>query len=83
MVIRTTLENISHDLSIVKEVLLGNGDPEKSVLIRLTRLEDRVISYHAAAEQKNKGIKSNRTNRAMIICSLVAAAAAILVALIK
>jgi hypothetical protein len=45
------LKTISDDIRVMKEVLLGNGNVEKSVVNRLTRLEDSVVNCQKVSKE--------------------------------
>lgn len=69
------IKEVKTDVLIIKRVLLGdtvNGDVDKSVVSRLTRLEE--IS---------KAMRANKRERVAILCALIAAITAVLVAFIK
>ena len=69
--IEIILQEIQRDVSVVKEILQGNGDTDKGLVSRVTRLEER-----------GKGAASQRRGQVAIICALIMAAASIITSII-
>ncbi|MCP4566841.1 MAG: hypothetical protein GY841_04580 [FCB group bacterium] len=80
------LESIKEDVGIIREVLLGNGDVKKSIVVRLTKLEDSVNNCQTRNKEYLTEAKTNkrldRKSVASIICALIMSAGAIIVSLI-
>ena len=64
------LESIKDDVEIIREVLLGNGDTDKSVVVRLATLEER------------ETMRLDKKSIASIACALIMSIGAIIVSLI-
>jgi len=64
------LESIKEDVAIIREVLLGNGNTGKSVVVRLATLEQREI------------MRLDKKSVASIVCALIMSVGAIIVSLI-
>ena len=81
-VIIEKLENIEKDVGVISQVLLGNGDPERSVVTRLIRLEDSVKACQSRPLEHHRSNETSKKGRVAIICSTITALSAIVVALI-
>ncbi len=64
------LESIKEDVAVIREVLLGNGDTDKSVVVRLATLEER------------ETMRLDKKSIASIVCALIMSIGAIIVSLI-
>ena len=64
------LASIKKDVAIIREVLLGNGNTGKSVVVRLATLEQREI------------MRLDKKSVASIVCALIMSIGAIVVSLI-
>lgn len=79
-VILAKLQNIEEKLEITTKVLLGNGDPAKSVVTRLTRLEDSVTACQT--ERSRERDKKDRMWMAWGAC-IFSATVSIIIAITK
>jgi len=65
------LASIKEDVAIIREVLLGNGNTDKSVVVRLATLEQR------------ETMRLDKKSVASIVCALIMSIGAIVVSLIN
>jgi len=76
-----TVTDIQNDVSTIRTIVTGNGDPEKGLVTRLTRLEDSVANCQENSEEwqnvHDQAAVTTNKNRASIICAVIAAIAAI------
>lgn len=77
------LANIAEDVATIKEVLLGNGDIEKSLVVRFTRLEDSVGNCQKIHSDRNTAQQMGWKIITTIVCCALSSITAIVVALIK
>ena len=79
------LQSIKQDVAIIREVLLGNGDTGKSVVVRLTQIEDSVKNCQARnieyLTNSKADARMDKRSKAMIACALITSVGAIIISL--
>jgi len=73
---------IADSVTTLTNVILGGDDVERSLVTRLTRLEDSVKNCQKSASERQKGEARKSSNAVSVVCALISSIAAILVALI-
>lgn len=70
----TEIRYIKETVDEIKEILVGNGDPAKGVVVRLTRLEDSVKTCQTMRDsreaQRKEERKSCTARRMTIYCAV-------------